>query len=206
MTLPTATLTAPRSVVLPVVLLGVLLGLVLVAGPAHAHTDLLGSSPAAGEEVSADTEELMLSFADEVVPGTAAVSVVGPGGRQATQGTPTVDGALVRVGVRLAATGEHVVSYRVVAADGHVVTGDLRFAVTSSGGSVPTVVPAVPRTDPDPAGPGPLPWLAGTGALLALLAGLHTARRRRSGQWSAGTPRTPESVSSASRAAAASSS
>lgn len=186
-------------------LLGPVLGLVLTAGPAHAHTDLLGSSPAAGEAVSVETDALMLSFAGEVVPGTAAVSVIGPDGREATHGPTVVDGALVRVGVRLAATGEHAVSYRVVAADGHVVTGGLRFAVASGAGTA-TVLPAVPPTEPAPSGPGALPWLVGTVLLLALLAGLHTARRRRAAQWSACTPRAPESVSSASRAAAASSS
>ena len=160
---------------------------VLGVSPAHAHTDLLGSSPAAGDQVSPATEELTLAFADEVVPGAAAVSVVGPDGQEATSGTTRAEGTLVRVGLRLVEAGEHTVSYRVVAADGHVVTGRLLFVVTA-GASVPSVVPPAPPSTPDPEGPRPLTWVMATTVLLLLLAGLHAARRRRTAPRTAPAP------------------
>lgn len=177
------------------------------AGPAAAHTDLLGSSPAGGSVVAPGTDELMLSFAQEVVPGSASVSVVGPDGQAAATGDARVEGALVRVGLRLTAPGAHAVSYRVVAGDGHVVTGGLTFTVGdgTAARAAPLAVPPPAPEDDGTGGTGVVPWTAGAGALVLALAALHGARRRRD-QRSAGTPRAPESVSSASCRAAASSS
>lgn len=157
------------------------LALLVRPAPAAAHTDLLASSPAAGETVSVDTGELMLSFADEVVPGSARVSVVDADGAEVARTLVVVEGALVRVGLRLSTPGAHEVGYRVVAADGHVVTGTLRFTVaTGPAGEVPAPLQVPPA--PEPSGIGrftPATWAALTGTLVAVLVGLHAARRRR---------------------------
>jgi len=169
----------------------VLAALVLGAGwpltltpPAHAHTDLLASSPAAGDVVSASTDRLILSFVQPVEPSSGTVTVVGPDGEDATAGDVDVQGALVQVPLHLRGTGAHTVAYRVVAADGHVVTGGLTFQAgpDTAGATLTRSTPTTPEAAAVSAGPQdvPRPWLwSGAAAMLAaVLVALHSARRR----------------------------
>jgi copper transport protein len=131
---------------------GVLLGLAVVflgpAVPASAHAALVSTDPPAGSVLPAGPAEVVFTFSESVrlVPGRT--HAVGPDGRKADTGTPTVRGDELHVPLReTGARGTYLVSYRVISADSHPVGGSLTFSV----GTV-TATPAgadnAARTDP----------------------------------------------------------
>jgi len=118
---------------------GGLLGL-LCLGPAitlldppsavHAHQRLVSSAPADGARVPAPSR-VRLVFSEPVLRRFVQVVVLAPDGAQVQKGTE-VDGPTVTIRLtRLAATGRYSVQYRVASADGHPVTGTVRFTVTA---------------------------------------------------------------------------
>jgi methionine-rich copper-binding protein CopC len=147
------------------------------------HARLLSSTPADGASVDTSTE-VVLAFNEEVDPTFVTVTVRGPGGDE-TAGDPQVDGREVTQALASdLAPGEHVVTYRVVSADGHPVSGKLTFGTTvapSPSGS-PTPKPSVtasPSVTPtvdsavasEEGGPDAWVWvLFGVVVLAALLA------------------------------------
>ncbi len=117
----------------------------------------------------------------------------GPGGDEAA-GRPEVDGREVTQGLATGlAPGEHVVTYRVVSADGHPISGTVTFASTvpptpsatptATAGTAPSATP--PADDAaavSGGGPGAGVWvLLGVVALAALLA-LATRQRLLAGR------------------------
>lgn len=163
------------------------LALVLLgAPPASAHTALSGSTPAAGTSGSAP-QEVVLAFTGEVLARLSAVTVVGPDGADHAQGAPRVRGdTLVQAVDAPLPPGAWTVSYRVVAADGHPLTGQVPFTVQgpeattapapARSATAPTA-PAPTATDPAAAAPGPAPDAGGVpGVVLGLgVAGLGAA-------------------------------
>lgn len=108
----------------------VLLGLAWTA-PVSAHTELVSSSPADGASVKRLPATIELTFSEALVT-PAFVTVTDPSGAAVDTGKPTVENELVRQQTTgAAATGSYTVEYRVVAGDGHPVTGSLRFTVTA---------------------------------------------------------------------------
>lgn len=135
----------------------------LTAGPARAHTSLVSSSPAAGSVV-ADLGVVTLVFSQAVSPRQVRVVVTGPAGADLAEGSAQVSGGTVRQPVgALTESGDHRLAYRVLAADGHPITGEVPFQVelaatsTSTAGpsSVGTPVggPATGDTAPDDTAP-----------------------------------------------------
>jgi methionine-rich copper-binding protein CopC len=106
--------------------------LLLAAGApaAHAHTELVRTSPAAGS-TDRPVSEVRLTFNESLTPGLAQVVVTGPDGAADT-GKPVVTGTDVVVAVQgLTDAGTYQVAYRVVAADGHPVVGEFAVAVST---------------------------------------------------------------------------
>jgi len=136
--------TQAGRLLLPVLLLLVLLG---AASPASAHTRLTGSSPSAGAEVPAATTEVVLSFTGTVNEAFSTVVVTGPDGAEAGSGSPVLRGRdVVQELEGPLAPGTWTVAYRVVAADGHPITGTLAFTVAAG-----DVVDPAPAPSPSPA-------------------------------------------------------
>jgi methionine-rich copper-binding protein CopC len=128
----------------------VLLPLLLLAGPASAHTRLSGAAPAAGSTVE-PVAEVVLDFTDEVQPDLSTVAVTGPDGADRSSGAPVLqDGTrVVQALAAPLAAGRWTVAYRVVARDGHPVVGSHVFDVTA---------PAVtPEPAPEPSGAAEVP-------------------------------------------------
>ena len=135
-----------------------LLGTAVAAAPAWAHTRLVSSTPSAGASAEAPGE-VVLVFDDPVQPALSALSVTGADGREQAAGTPAAvgDGSTVSQALRAPLEpGTYRVAYRVLAADGHPITGAYEFTAAAS--AAPTAEPAAatPPTTPSPA-PTPEP-------------------------------------------------
>jgi len=108
-------------------------GLTVLALPssASAHSDLVGTAPAAGTVAKDPVNEVSLEFASPILPELTAV-VVTRGGSGVPVDDPVVDGSTVTASVDGAARpGEYTVAYRTVAADGHPITGSFSFEVAA---------------------------------------------------------------------------
>ena len=124
-------MTPPRLVGLLLVLLGALGLLVLPATPALAHTERVGVSPAPGSSTTGAVPAVEIDFSDEVLPGLARVVVRDARGRDHVAGRIAVLGGRVSARLEDIGPGRYRVDYRVVADDGHPVTGSYRFRVTA---------------------------------------------------------------------------
>ncbi len=116
----------------------VLAGLVLVAlmlgpwcAPAGAHARLVGSSPSADATVPTAPSEVRLTFDEPVSVTDDGVRVLGPDGTDLSTSAARSAGAtsVVRTIDAGAIRGSVTVSYRVLSADGHVVTGSVIFSI-----------------------------------------------------------------------------
>jgi len=113
-------------------LLGVLGLLVLPAAPALAHTEQVSVSPAPGSSTTGSVPAVEIDFSDEVLPGLARVVVRDARGRDHVAGRIAVLGGRVSARLEDIGPGRYRVDYRVVADDGHPVTGGYRFRVTAA--------------------------------------------------------------------------
>jgi methionine-rich copper-binding protein CopC len=136
-----------------------LLVVLLLAGPASAHTRLVGELPASGSTVPTVTQ-VVLEFSDDVQPDLSTVAVTGADGVDRSQGPPVLqDGSRVvqALSAPLAA-GRWTVAYRVVARDGHPVVGSHVFDVAAPAagaepsGAAEVPEPSAPATPPQPTG------------------------------------------------------
>ncbi|WP_199430704.1 copper resistance CopC family protein [Qaidamihabitans albus] len=127
------------------VLAGVaVLALLGIAAPASAHNVLISSDPAEGEQIAAAPEAVTLTFDQEVQDaGTNEVAVTGPDGGQWAEGLVQVNGNEVTAPLRpLGPAGEYVIGFRILSADGHSVSEELRFTLTTAGTGTPAGDPA----------------------------------------------------------------
>lgn len=152
--------------------------LLSLAGPAQAHNVLISSDPADGAKLKASPSEVTLTFDQAIQPGDVnQIAVTGPGGTRWTEAPVQVDSNETRTKVRpLGPKGAYTIGYRVVSADGHPVSGQLRFELTEPGGGTPVEREGDPAAQDDASGGLPLwAWIVGAGGLLA--AGLVLALR-----------------------------
>jgi methionine-rich copper-binding protein CopC len=189
-----------------------LVAVVTAALPAFAHTSLVGSDPADGASLRSAPTAVTLTFDGPIQPDFAEVVVLDAAGMRYAQGEPQINDATVSQQLAPLSTGVFQVSYRVVAADGHPVTGTLSFSVDSVSASPqtpseaatamppttavpsPTAVPGAPETASSEAGVS-VPWaLVSTGMvlLLALSTGLLALRLRSARQADNGGTHQPE--------------
>ena len=111
----------------------VLLAQVAAASPAAAHTALVSTSPADGASLTDAPDAVTLTFSQPVNAELSAVEVTGPGGEVRQQGPPDVSGVTVTQPLAgLSSAGTYQVAWRVLAADGHPVSGTLSFTLTAS--------------------------------------------------------------------------
>jgi copper resistance protein C len=146
----------------------------LSAQVASAHAARLSCEPADNAVLTAGPDRVSATFNERLQTTFAAITVVGPDGNVWSTGDPTVQGAVVGVGMRpLGPTGSYTVNYRVTSADGHVVSGSWSFRLTVPGAGTPG--PAAADTNAGDDAPV-WPFVVITVALVA--AGLWAVRRR----------------------------
>jgi methionine-rich copper-binding protein CopC len=109
--------------------------LVVGTSTASAHTVLVSSNPTKGSKVKALPKKLVLNFAEPLltIKGKEVdqISVTDSQNRELVTGSSLVSGTQVSAALSSGGTttGKIHVDYRVVAQDGHVVTGGFDFSV-----------------------------------------------------------------------------
>ncbi|MEU6365049.1 copper resistance protein CopC [Streptomyces sp. NPDC046931] len=128
------------------------------AAPASAHAALIGSDPAQGTVVDKAPTQVTLTFSENVALSDGSLRVLDPQGQRVDTGKPsnlsgTMYGVRVRAGLP---KGTYTVTYQVVSADSHPVSGAFTFSVGAP--SATTVSASGPA-----AGGGVVGWLYGLG-------------------------------------------
>ncbi|MGC5165630.1 copper resistance CopC family protein [Luteimicrobium sp. DT211] len=113
-------------------LLGGLAGSVLVAGPASAHDYVVSTTPKADSTVDAAVPTVDVTFDDVVLDpqrdgSTTVLQVTDPAGKHFETSCPAVSGRTISVPTALGDAGQYTVTWRIVSADGHPVSGTFGF-------------------------------------------------------------------------------
>ena len=141
---------AARRLVLLAALTVALVG--LAVGPASAHDELIATDPAVDATVEQAPTSVTLTFRAAVLRTGAAIEVSGPDGASWSTGDVGISGATVNREMRSGApAGRYAVAWRVVAADGHPVSG--KFGFTVSVGPPPGTPITSPAAAASPAAP-----------------------------------------------------
>ncbi|MFW5471016.1 copper resistance CopC family protein [Knoellia sp. CPCC 206435] len=146
---------------LALLLLTAWVGLGVAALPASAHSRLLSSSPADGATVPASPTELVLTFNEDINPQFVTVRVTDGEGGDVVGAEASVDGPRVTLPVaQPIAAGSYKITYRVVSADSHPISGSSTFTVAGD----PLASPSPPAT---PSAQDPSPSASGTAGAAA---------------------------------------
>lgn len=162
------------------------------ATTAAAHTKLEASDPKDDARLDRPPGAVKLDFIDPVRGRYSQVAVLGPGRKKSYEsGTPRVRDDTVTQALRpLGPAGTYTIVYRVIAVDGHPVTGTISFTLTRPGPRDGGVVPgagtgtgtsgAAGSADRSGGGGGVPGWALATGVALVavLLAGVALRLRR----------------------------
>jgi len=177
---------SPRKSIRVALVAGVIGGLTLLgSGVASAHNALISSNPVAGAQLAVAPTEIVLTFDQPVQDYEPVLTVTGPpvtAGGPATRweaGKITIlDGTVTATVNPLGPAGEYIVGYRIISADGHPVTDDLRFTLTTAGTGTPNAAAAVTESSELPV----WVWVVGGAVVLVVLVGggIITSRRRTS--------------------------
>ena len=163
--------------ILLVVLVG-LSGLAVPPSSAAAHVELVSSTPRDGSRSTQEPTSIELTF-DENVAQPAFVVVTAPDGSRLDAAHPqvldnTVTGSVGAVGL----AGTYTLAYRVVGADGHPISGEIRYTVTSGREPQTDAMTSAPADDASFwSGHWPHVFIALGGGLAALF--IAPIRRRR---------------------------
>lgn len=105
-----------------------------VAQPASAHNSIVSTTPAKGEVVTVQPEQLVITTNDNLLDlGDAGqsnqIQVTGPGDEQLYYGTAcaAVNGPALVMPLQLGEAGEYTVVWQLVSTDGHPLSGSYTF-------------------------------------------------------------------------------
>jgi hypothetical protein len=135
----------------------------LTVPSAQAHASLIASSPAAGSTVTEQPGVVELTFSEAVQTEFAQVAVLRDDGAAFHVGTPQVIGSVVTQPVGDLPDGNYTISYRVVSADGHPVTGTVDFAAAAGADEAEAAATPAPVTPTESGTPGESGAEAGSG-------------------------------------------
>ncbi|MEU4640360.1 copper resistance protein CopC [Micromonospora sp. NPDC023814] len=187
----------PRAARTWPVVVGVALGvsLALPAAPAAAHNSLTGSDPRNGARVAEAPTRIELRFLAKPDPGTTKITVTGPDNVAASGGPPTFSGSRVSIPFTPGKAGLYVVGYRLASSDGHPVSGEVRFTLTtgtpaepppSTGPTAPASAVPSPTGSAAPSSAAPVPTGGGATAAAVPTAGRSEGAAGRGWLWALG--------------------
>jgi MYXO-CTERM domain-containing protein len=157
--------------------------LLVVAPSASAHDALVSTSPASGSTLTSPPTAITLTFEEPPTTQGMAVALTSPDGTVAKL-VPTLAGDVVTAPVAgTLAPGGYRVAWRIVADDGHPVTGTFAFtlaASTTASASASAPASAAPVTQVATEGTSSVgPWVVTGVVLLVVVAGAALLARRR---------------------------
>jgi methionine-rich copper-binding protein CopC len=104
--------------------------LLLLPAAASAHAILLDSQPAAGATVKPGKVALVLRYNSRIDAARSAITLTGPDGKaRPLRVAPGPTPATLAAEAELAA-GAYLLRWQVLAIDGHITRGELRFTAT----------------------------------------------------------------------------
>lgn len=125
-----------------------LLALLLVPSPATAHSDLASTDPEDGARLETLPTVATVTLSDEAKQADAVLAM--PNGTVRTLEPQIIDSVLKVPLPTEGPRGDYKLSYRVVSADGHPVSGSVRFTVTT--GPAPNAAPTQSPQDSSASG------------------------------------------------------
>lgn len=164
-----------------------MMALILGSGPAHAHAKLVSSSPAHGSSLTSVPDEVSFTFNENLLAGSTTIAFVDGTGTVISSSPGVITGpSITSPWPAAASTGQIQVSYRVVSADSHPITGTMTVTFSAAdgpSGSAPTPL-ASPEAEGDPQS-SPSIWLifvavACVTTAIALIVVSRTRSRARS--------------------------
>jgi methionine-rich copper-binding protein CopC len=129
----------------------------LTPRPSYAHAQLTASLPATDAVIGTMPPRVLLTFSDPLDPSRIQVDVLGPDKASVIAGPVSVRGNVAQQPVRPGGNGRYVISYRVISADTHVVTGTVTFTLQPGAPPAPSEPVVVAGRSGSPtlgAGPG----------------------------------------------------
>jgi copper transport protein len=143
---------------------------VVTAPPAAAHAELVATDPGEGARLAEVPAEVTLTFSEGVTLGAGYARVLTSDGERADTGTAAVEGSVLTIPLRTALPDDgYLVTYRVVSADSHPISGAYSFVV-GDGELVPAGASAA-GADSDPVVAALMPiarWIGYAGLALGL--------------------------------------
>lgn len=115
------------------------LTVVALATPASAHNVLTSSSPKAGAALAKGPSKISFTFDAPIQRGDDTIVVLGPGGShwERSQVADVLGNTASTNVAPLGPAGVYTVSYHVISADGHAVSGSMHFTLTRPGTGKP---------------------------------------------------------------------
>ncbi|MFC0526452.1 copper resistance CopC/CopD family protein [Phytohabitans kaempferiae] len=118
---------------------GLCLAILVPAAPASAHAALVSTTPEQGSVIGSSPTKVSLTFNEpvRVIPGRT--QVIAPDGKRINTGDPVASGGTLTLDVRVAdrPLGTYLVSYRIISADGHPLSGGFMFSVGAPSQTAP---------------------------------------------------------------------
>ncbi|GIG57013.1 transport integral membrane protein [Longispora fulva] len=122
-------------------IIALMAGLLLPAAPASAHAGLQRTDPPSGSIVAQAPRQVTLYFTEAVTPVPGQLRIIGPDGKRADRGEPSVGGSQVSIPLREGAgRGTYLVSYRIISDDSHPVSGGFAFSIEAPSTTAPGVL------------------------------------------------------------------
>lgn len=129
-------------------IIGLTLLVFLLSGPsAFAHTGLESSTPAEGEVVTEELQEMVLAFNTELEKASS-FTVKDAEGMEIPLGVSVENDTMVGTLGAAMADGEYTVNWNIIGADGHPIEGAYAFTLKTG---AETAVPDVPKVTEAPA-------------------------------------------------------
>ncbi|QOC92111.1 copper resistance CopC/CopD family protein [Micromonospora craniellae] len=121
-----------------------LLAAVVPAAPAAAHAVLLGTDPVDGAVLATAPAQITLTFNEQVTVRPGGVRLLDAAGDELSSDSRSVDTTVVLTVPPELPGGTYILTYRVISADSHPVSGGFSFAV----GAPSSSAVAVPESNP----------------------------------------------------------